>query len=142
MNSGRNNIYFTPNVPEPDCGHRPKKTQIIRIRAAYVDIDTYKAGTRFDKDAAHKKVMEDNPSLVIDSGNGLHVYWILAEPVEATPENVVMLETVNRALVARYGGDPAAIPVNQVLRVPGTVNWPNETKRKIGRVPCMAKVLS
>lgn len=141
MNVGRNNIYFTPNVPEPNCGHRPKKPQIVRIRAAYVDIDTYKAGTRFDKDAAHRKVMQDNPSLVIDSGNGLHVYWILAESVEATPENVAMLETVNRALVARYGGDPAAIPVNQVLRVPGTVNWPNETKRKIGRVPCMAKVL-
>lgn len=141
LNSGGNNIYFTPNEPHSNCGHKPNKSQIVRIRAAYVDIDAYKPGSAFDKDGAHRAVLADKPTLVIDSGNGLHAYWELAEPVEATPENVAMVEAVNRALVARYGGDPAATNVDRVLRVSGTVNWPNAKKRELGRVPCMAKVL-
>lgn len=142
MNCGQNNTYYTVNEPHPDCGHKPNKSQIVRIRAAYVDLDPYKPGAKLDKESAHKAVMDDCPTLVIDSGNGLHVYWEFAEPVEATPENVAMLETLNRALVNRYGGDPAATNVDRVLRVPGTVNWPNAKKRALGRVPCMAKVLS
>lgn len=142
LNHARSNVYFTVNEPSPDCGHKPGKAQILRIRAAHVDIDPYKPGARFDKEAAHRALLADTPSLVIDSGNGLHVYWILAEAVPATPENVASIEAVNRALVARFGGDPAAINVDRVLRVPGTVNWPNKAKRDAGRVPCMAKVLA
>lgn len=136
------NVYFSVNEPAPDCGHKPTKAQIVRIRAAHVDIDPYKFGAEVDKAASLRAVAADNPSLVIDSGNGLHAYWILAEAVAATPDNVDAIESVNRSLVARYGGDPAAVNVDRVLRVPGTVNWPNAKKRALGRVPCMTKVLS
>ena len=142
QNQLRNNIYFTVNAVSPDfAGHKPAKTEIAAIRAAHVDIDPYKPGARFDKEAALRSVLIDEPTIVIDSGNGLHAYWVLIEAAPATPENVASIEAVNKALVARYGGDQSAWNVDRVLRVPGTVNWPNEKKRALGRVPCMATVV-
>jgi len=142
MNRDGFNVYFTANEPTPHCGDKPTKSQITRLRTVFVDIDPPKDGEPFDKAAVVATVQRDTPTFVIDSGNGVQAFWRLADPVDATPENVAACETSNRALVDRYGGDPAATNVDRLMRLPGTVNWPNGRKRERGSVPCMARVLS
>ena len=72
----------------------------------------------------HLRASAPPPSLVIQSGRGLHCYWLLHEP--AQPEQV---RAVNKALAIRFGEKPGeATDPARVLRVPGTHN----RKKKYG----------
>lgn len=63
-----------------------------------------------------------HPSVVVDTGHGFHAYWPLADPLEATPENIACVEAVNRALVSYLGADKASVDASHVLRLPGFQN--------------------
>jgi hypothetical protein len=60
--------------------------------------------------------------MVVASGGGLHVYWILREPIDVakvTPEGV---KPLLRRLAIRVGGDLSEAEAARVLRVPGRFN--------------------
>lgn len=61
------------------------------------------------------------PSMLVQSGGGLHVYWLLREPV-ALPDGASQAKTLLRRLATYLGGDPAAAEPARILRVPGTWN--------------------
>ena len=63
------------------------------------------------------------PSIVVDSGHGRHLYWLVREPVEVTPENRPLFKAVNRGLALAVGGDPACCDLARILRLPGFLNW-------------------
>ena len=134
------NIYWTPNIASPDCGHKPTKAQIIALRYAFLDCDPPKDGTPFDKIAIVSAVRCDGPTVVIDSGNGVQAFWHF-EPIVATRENVAAVEGLNRTIIRRHGGDSSRVNIDSLMRLPGTVNWPSERKRERGCVPCLARVL-
>ena len=141
QNVGGFNCYFTYNIPTEDCGVKPLKAQIVALRGLHVDIDAPKNGEPFDKAATLATISAHWPTVVNDSGGGVHAYWLFAEPIAATPDNVAAVEAANRALIAMFNGDPAAPNVDRVMRVPGTVNWPDAKKRAAGRGPTMASVM-
>lgn len=141
QNNGGFNVYFTFNIPTADCGAKPSKAQIAALRGIHVDIDAPKNGEPFDKHAVLNLIRGDNPSFAVDSGGGIHAYWLFDEPIDATPENVATVEATNRALIAKFGGDPAAPNVDRVMRLPGTINYPDAKKRGAGRVPSLASLL-
>jgi len=64
------------------------------------------------------------PSVIIDSGGGYHLYWLLDQPFALADD-----AARERARAAQYawvgytGGDPAARDLARVLRVPGTINY-------------------
>ncbi|QYU68867.1 AAA family ATPase [Leptolyngbya sp. 15MV] len=136
------NAYFTFNIPTGDCGVKPSKAQIVALRGLHVDIDAPKNGEPFDKDAVLAAVRADRPTYVVDSGGGVHAYWLFDQPIEATPDAVAAVEALNRALIAKFNGDHAAANVDRVMRVPGTANWPDAKKRAAGRRASLAKVIS
>ncbi|NTZ43618.1 AAA family ATPase [Altererythrobacter sp. SALINAS58] len=136
------NVYFTPNEPAADCGNKPTKAQIRRVRAVFVDIDPPSGGEAFDKAAICAEIQRDAPTVLIDSGNGIQAFWFFDHPIDAVPEAIATCEEINKALVVRYGGDPAATNADRLMRLPGTMNWPNARKRERGRVPRAAQVLS
>ena len=140
-NRDRHNVYFTANAPKPDCGHKPSKLQFDWLRCAFVDIDPPRDGGAFDKALAIELVRADCPRVLIDSGNGIQALWYFAEQLVATSENIAAVETLNKAIVAKFGGDRSRTNIDSLLRLPGTVNWPNARKRARGYVPCMAHVL-
>lgn len=83
------------------------------------------------------------PSIVVDSGGGYQVLWKHADP---TPINgdarlAAQVETYNRALARHLDGDIACANVDRLLRLPGTINFPNEKKRKLGRVPALSRLV-
>ncbi|MEM3943912.1 MAG: DNA-primase RepB domain-containing protein [Thermofilaceae archaeon] len=57
------------------------------------------------------------PTIIVDSGAGYHLYFKLSEPLEAA-----MLKLLEEKLVSVLGGDPQSKDLARILRLPGTVN--------------------
>ena len=134
------NVYWTPNIASPDCGHKPNKEQIIGLRYAFLDRDPPKDNAPFDKLGIASAVRRDAPTVIIDSGNGIQAFWQF-EPMLATPENKAALEGLNRTIIGRHGGDASRSNIDSLMRLPGTVNWPSARKLQRGCVPCLARIL-
>ncbi|MGY6636931.1 MAG: DNA primase family protein [Erythrobacter sp.] len=128
-------IYWTSNLVAAGMHKKPTKADITAARIAHADLDPPKDGTPWDKRAALDEIMElaQPPSFVIDSGNGLQPVWMMADPTIHKD----MIEGVNRRIEAELAAD-SCHNIDRLLRVPGFVNWPNEKKRKAGRVPVLA----
>lgn len=68
------------------------------------------------------------PNKVVCSGNGLHTYWVLDEPLEVTPETLLLIEGVQIRLASlpnNFKGDPNLKILGHSLRLPGTQNYKN-----------------
>ena len=75
------------------------------------------------------------PTIVVSSGGGCHVYWRLREPeLELQP-----VEDANARLAHVLGGDHCW-DASRVLRLPGTTNFPCGRKRALGRKPVPVEV--
>lgn len=71
-----------------------------------------------DADDEHKPLYTFPPSMIVQSGHGWHLYWILESPLEQE-----VAEHLNKQLIADIPtADPACFNINRVLRVPGTLN--------------------
>jgi hypothetical protein len=72
------------------------------------------------------------PTLVVNSGNGLHLYWLLTEPLTDLTRASKLLDLWVRAIpVADWGVNDVA----RVLRIPGTLNHKYDPPR-----PCVVEV--
>lgn len=116
------------------------KTNLEAIRAVWVDIDFGSPGdeaiVRASLDA-----FPHPPSMVVQSGGGLHLYWLLDEPFGLTTKAAVeRFENVLKGLADVLGGDFAATDASRILRIPGTTNYPNARKRAKGRKPAKCKL--
>ena len=136
-NESGKNLYWTVNRVTPGCNKKPKKSDIISARFAHVDIDPPKGGGPFDKlmTQAELAALSTPPTLIIDSGGGLQAFWRLAGP--ATLDQV---ETLNRSLAARLGGDNCHNH-DRLMRLAGTINYPNAKKHAAGRIPTLSEVI-
>lgn len=135
------NLYYQSNPASKPTGKsgRAQKADIDLIAFLHVDIDLDKlsdARSLDDRkaDALAGLVALDEPSFVVDSGGGHQAIWRLREPLPATPENIAMAEAAGRWLIQQFGGDSGTHNVDRLLRLPGTINYPNETKEARGRV--------
>jgi hypothetical protein len=70
-------------------------------------------------------------SFVVETGGGVHAYWLFREAEEATPETVTRIEAALRRLADHVGGDPSCAEISRLMRVPGTVNYKRETPASI-----------
>lgn len=120
-NSEKNNIYFGVATRE---GRGGTKEHCREIPALWVDLDF--------KDTAEAEAEEKLaafpllPSIIMASGGGLHIYWLLKTPVSAqTPQ----VEPILRGLA--LGGDSAAAETARVLRLPGSLNYKYSPSRKV-----------
>lgn len=59
------------------------------------------------------------PSITLMTGGGMHLYWLLREPVS----DLDGVRGMNRRIAAAIGGDPNSCDIARILRVPGTTNW-------------------
>lgn len=137
QNEQEKNVYWTVNLVSAGFDGKPSKRDIVAARYLHVDIDPPKGGGPFDKlsATAELRVLSAPPSLIIDSGGGLQAFWRLVGPT--TLEEV---EALNRAVAAQLGADHCH-NIDRLMRVPGTLNYPNSKKRASGRSVSLAKVI-
>ncbi len=121
---------------------KAKTADVITLNAFHVDADVSKNITDPAAFAAAKSEllrgiegMNKPPTIVIDSGNGYGLFWMLRKPVKVTAQNLDQLTGINIALRdAVPGAADACQNLDRVMRVPYTTNFPNATKIKRGRV--------
>lgn len=133
-------IYWSVNRVRAGLHSKPAKADISAARFVHVDLDPPKGATwtQEEKLKQIERLQEAKvyPSLIVDSGNGLHGYWRLED--DCTAHDVI--EGINRALSADFTAD-ACWNIDRILRVPGTINWPNAKKASAGREPCLASIV-
>lgn len=85
-------------------------------------------------------------TLIVNSGNGLQGWKRLAEPFplpEGDADAQLAAVERNHALLAACDEkDIGTRNVSRLLRIPGTINWPTESKLKWKRVPVLATVIA
>jgi hypothetical protein len=144
-NRAGKNVYYTANVCLVAVAKKPTKDDIAAVEFLYVDADPGKDESPDEFKTRMQPLIEQfepKPTFIIDSGNGLQFLWRLETPVAITDKDVIAdIEARNYALAERLGADPCTRNVERLLRLPGTDNFPNEVKRKLGRVKCRARVL-
>ena len=120
------NIYYGVN---PRRDHSGKKSSIQLCRTLWADIDdcsVAEARLRW-----RTKVPE--PSIVVHSGHGVHLYWRLNEPlILDSPNRIIELEGTLVEIQHDIGADTTQ-DVTRLLRLPGFDN----TKRS--PTPCVIK---
>jgi hypothetical protein len=159
----RRNVYYSVNEPIPEApATKLTKAHIARIRAIGGDVDPrLPDGAPLEDtpeaDATRRALMLEArnavleqaakiadgpfpPSITLDSGNGAQFVWILAEKLD--PANYrIDAEEQGRGIAAVIGGD-AVGNIDRVLRLPGTINFPSESKRRAGKVGGPVRLLS
>ncbi|RXG65923.1 hypothetical protein ES695_05575, partial [Candidatus Atribacteria bacterium 1244-E10-H5-B2] len=64
------------------------------------------------------------PSIIVDSGQGYHLYWLLSKLINIKNENnVLKLRGVLAGLSKSLGGDIAGKDLSRCLRIPDTLNF-------------------
>ncbi len=112
------NIYYLPNRPsEYVKGTTVDGSMINDFRFVFVDMDL-KEGLWQDKAQFIACVTEQAPAptLIVDSGNGVHVYW------EVSDLDAMTYLKFQRRLCRKYATDEAVGQIYQLMRVPNTVN--------------------
>jgi hypothetical protein len=102
------------------------KEGIIEIPCLWIDIDlTDKNGVDIPEDKKREILQRPKdfplkPSYLINSGGGIHAYWILKSPF--SKEEIPLAENLNKRLASYFGGDKSSTDANHKLRIPGTLN--------------------
>ena len=117
-------------------GGKGDAEHLATLRALWLDFDF--DAQNFDGDLETLRMaLEDfpfKPSMWVHSGGGVHLYWLLDEPVSLeTPEARRLLHCVERGMCDVLKADHRAVDPARIMRVPGTINWPDDKKRKLGR---------
>ncbi|RWN31109.1 MAG: hypothetical protein EOR97_13050 [Mesorhizobium sp.] len=146
------NLYYHVN-PYPGVRQSPggaflkaNKTDIVQVPYLHVDVDPIappigasdeekESHTEAERSRIRALLTDAEPSVLVDSGGGFQALFRLAEPImlDRTGEMADEVARRNHALAVRFGGDIAAKDVSRVLRLPGTMNWPDKKKREKGR---------
>jgi putative DNA primase/helicase len=120
-------VYFGIN---PRIGDGGRKENISFVSAFHAEIDYGKTGHK--KESPSKTYEEalntiqsfnPEPTIVIHSGGGFHCYWVLSNPVKVSDIGIDILESINKTLSQKLGGDSGTHDISRVLRIPGTFNF-------------------
>ena len=103
-------VYFGVN---PRIGNGGKKENVQYLSAFHAEIDYGSLGHK--KSPLHETYEEAlnviqtfslEPTIIIHSGGGFHCYWVLSNPVKVSDIGISALESINKALSSKLGGDP------------------------------------
>lgn len=130
LNEQGYNIYFFPNCPSTfEPGVPVKGDKIDTFQWLFVDMDL-KEGVYKDKEEFLEVVSEFplSPTLINDSGNGIHVYW------ETTDLDAMSYVRLQRRLCRYLKTDEAVGKIAQLMRVPGSYNTKEKDNWKLCQV--------
>ena len=148
----RRNVYFLVGEARRALSKKAKKPDMARSRWLWVDIDARRdldwsdAGAVSAEMATLRQRLEDfamKPTVIVSSGGGYQAFWRLSEPFELGGDaaRIGELEALNKALAESLGGDHCH-NADRIMRLPGTVNFPDATKAARGRKPTLATLVA
>ncbi|HMA60387.1 MAG TPA: hypothetical protein VKN64_08855 [Halanaerobiales bacterium] len=87
---------------------------VNQTNAIWLDFDNISDPAALEYILDNKALPE--PSIVVNSGHGLHAYWLLDKPAGREVRPVV------KKLINITGADPKGVNENRLMRIPGTIN--------------------
>lgn len=117
------------------------KDNVVECPALWVDIDCAKAGIKGAAALNALSFLPFPPSIVVNSGGGLHAYWVLEEAVEVDDGRFEHVEAALRQLALILAGDTSCAEIARIMRLPGTANSKEATKALNDGEPVLAEVL-
>jgi DNA-binding transcriptional ArsR family regulator len=96
------------------------KSTVSRVIALFSDYDYAKMGQSRDQALEYLRSLPCPPTMIVDSGGGLQLYWLLADPVTGTEEKA-FAEKIMAAMCEWWQTDKVK-DYSRVLRVPGSLN--------------------
>tara|TARA_R110002096_G_scaffold423452_1_gene630559 strand:- start:21689 stop:23983 length:2295 start_codon:yes stop_codon:yes gene_type:complete len=142
------NVYFHVNTTHDKVKTKASKEDVKYVTHFHVDIDP-RAGE--DVEAEQERILElarnppegiPYPTWINYSGGGYQLFWELNEPIDVNynVEAAEKVELYNIRLEVLYKADNCH-NVDRIMRLPGSVNCPDEKKRRRGRTRAMADVI-
>ena len=147
--NGERNIYWSTNPPVRDLSKKAEREDIKEVAYLHVDIDP-RPGE--DVEAEQTRIFDmlveptprglPPPTCVIFSGGGYQAFWKLETPIPVNGDLALAEENklFNLKIEQLLGGDNCH-NIDRIMRLPGTINLPDEKKRKKGRRPALAKLM-
>jgi len=133
MNKNKQNIYMCINPIDPikpiSSGRGAKDGDILAAFYCFADADTEGAMENILSFAGPKFTMSVKTGTTPFARG--HAYWQLEEPVR----NMDAWRDVQKSIAAALQTDSAVINPSRIMRVAGTVSWPNQKKQEKGYVP-------
>lgn len=143
------NVYYHLNPVRAGLRKKAAKSDVTAVRFLHVDLDPRASE---DIQAERERILErltDNlppgvppPTAIVDSGAGFQALWALTTEIQIDGDEAkaAEVERYTRWLEDRFGADNCH-NVDRVLRLPGTINNPDEKKRKKGRTTAVTALL-
>ena len=132
MNCLKLNTYMTINPINDQAersGKSAKDADILRAHFNFADADDERGLAGLKQLAALIK-----PDLVVQTGSvpckRYHAYWRLVEPCR----DLSMWRQRQSDIARRFGTDPAVVNPSRLMRVAGTVAYPNKAKMARGYI--------
>lgn len=144
------NIYFSVNPTISAVDKKASREEIATMEYLHVDLDA-KPGE--DPAAARARCLHalttelpagvPPPTFVVDSGGGAWGFWKLEAPFQIGGQQGLYEEATryNVQLEMLFSADHCH-NVDRIARLPGTVNHPDERKRKKGRTAARATLVA
>jgi len=148
-NLDNHNIYYHVGIPNKRLeGNNAQLGDIASVLWLHVDIDP---SNDVDPEICRQQAISllengkdgiPKPTVVVDSGNGVQAFWRLTDyiKIDGNIEKAEDAKRYNQRLEVVFGADNCH-NINRVMRLPGTVNFPNARKRRKGRVARMSSVV-
>lgn len=159
-NAKGQNIYFQVNP----LSKKPKldkamKADVRGLAWVHVDIDGEPPNPNLsdEEKAAHNAAEMDRlrvqienfppgvppATAIVHSGNGFQIFWRLGSEfsTEGQDAQIAKAEAYNRQMILLFQGDARCANIDRIMRVPGTVNYPNTSKKKQGKTPVLSSLV-
>jgi hypothetical protein len=148
--NGDRNIYWSVNPPIKDLTKKAEREDIKEVAYLHVDIDP-RAGEDLGAERERCAALFASklpsgipaPTAVIFSGGGYQGFWKLesAIPIGGDLSLAEDAKRYNQQLELLFEGDNCH-NIDRIMRLPGTINVPDERKKKKGRLPELAVLVS
>ena len=134
MNANKLNVYMTINPIDMGAvvksGKSANDSDILRAHYSFADADDVQGITGLDKLAG---LIE--PDITITTGTipheRRHAYWRLTEPCLDLP----LWKERQKQIAVKFKTDKAVVNPSRIMRLAGTVSYPNPAKLAKGYVP-------
>lgn len=142
------NIYFHVNTTKTKLTNKAKKEDIASMDWLHVDVDPRVGEDIYEEQQRAISLLKSPPenipppTFIVFSGGGYQGFWKLEEPVNVNGDTSLCekAERYNKQLEITFGGDHCH-NVDRIMRLPGTINWPDQKKRKKGRSPVTSELI-
>ena len=148
--NGVYNIYWSVNPPLYDLKKKASREDIKEVVYLHVDIDPRANEDLEEEQNRCLALLTENlpttipaPTITLFSGGGYQAFWRLTKPIPINGQlaHAEEAKRYNQQLELLFGGDNCH-NIDRIMRLPGTINIPDERKAKKGREKRVAKLIS